>query len=96
MLRAQAREILGKKWFHKYLDWRARAGVAQRKAPRRRRPGWVAEDEATQRWATPAARSPRDLGNHFEIEAACPRRSQKLRRGHANDEIAKKIRAWAE
>ena len=29
MLRAQAREILGKKWFHKVLGWRARAGVAR-------------------------------------------------------------------
>jgi hypothetical protein len=31
-----------------------------------------------------------------KIEAAGPRRSEELRRGHANDEIAEKIRAWAE
>jgi hypothetical protein len=110
VLRAQAREILGKKWFHKVLDRRARAGVAQRKAPRRGRPDGVAEDEAmlreailreailreaTQlkamlRWATRAARSPRDSGNQLEIEAAGPRRSQELRRGHANDELDEK------
>jgi hypothetical protein len=31
-----------------------------------------------------------------KIEAAGPRRSEELRRGRANDELAEKIRAWAE
>jgi hypothetical protein len=31
-----------------------------------------------------------------KIEAVGPRRSQELRRGHTNEELANEIRAWTE